>query len=276
MSVITLLTDFGIRDEFVGVMKGVILSINPSAIVVDISHAVPPQDVHQAAYLLEGYHRYFPPGTVHVVVVDPGVGGPRSILAVKTKACTYLVPDNGVLERIAGELSPLVVVRVENSDIFLPDVSRTFHGRDIFAPVAARLAGGLDICRLGRTMAWQEIVRLDFPEVVTIGPGVFKGRVIAFDRFGNCVTDIRPDYLKQLMPQGDCDGIEVRLGRICITGLSLRYDAVAALTPLAIVGSRGYLEIGLNRGNAREALQIFVGDPVIVRYVLPGSFPCDS
>lgn len=202
MSVITLLTDFGTRDEFVGVIKGVILSINSSAAVVDISHTVPPQDVRRAAYLLEGYHRYFPHGTIHVVVVDPGVGGPRSILAVKTQACTYLVPDNGVLERIAPHLSPQAVVRVENRDYFLADVSRTFHGRDIFAPVAARLADGLDVEKLGRTMAWRDIVRLDVPGVVTTAAGELKGRVISFDRFGNCVTDIRPDHLEQLVPQG--------------------------------------------------------------------------
>jgi S-adenosylmethionine hydrolase len=276
MSIITLLTDFGTRDEYVGVMKGVILSITPLVTIVDISHGVPPQDISRAAYLLEGYHCYFPPGTIHVVVVDPGVGGSRSILAVKTEQYTYLVPDNGVLERIVDELQPQTVVRVENREIFLADVSRTFHGRDIFAPVAARLAQGMDAAELGSTVVWPDIVRLDVPRAVVTASGRIEGSVITFDRFGNAVTSIRRDHLEQLASRCGCREIEVWSAGRCIAGLSQSYEAAPVSKPLAIIGSRGYLEIGLNRGSAKEALDLSVGDPVAVRGVPPGSRPCES
>lgn len=276
MSIITLLTDFGIRDEYVGVMKGVMLSICPSLTVVDISHGVPPQDVSRAAYLLEGYHRYFPPGTVHVVVVDPGVGGSRSILAVKTEQYTYLVPDNGVLERVRGDLQPQVVVRVENREVFRPEVSRTFHGRDIFAPVAARLAQGMKVAELGSTVAWPDIVRLAVVRAVATSSGAIEGRVITFDRFGNAVTSVRREHLEQPASRGGRRQIEVRFAGRCLAGLSESYDTVPVSKPLAIIGSRGYLEIGVNCGSAKEAFDLSVGDPVTVRGVSPESRPCES
>ncbi len=276
MSIITLLTDFGTRDEYVGVMKAVMLSTTPSVAVVDITHEVPPQDVARAAYLLEGYHRYFPPGTVHVVVVDPGVGGSRSILAVGTEKYTYLVPDNGVLERIIDDLAPQAVVRVENHTLFRAEVSRTFHGRDIFAPVAAHLAAGMDISELGRAAAWPDIVRLDLPRAVITSAGEIEGCLITFDRFGNGVTNIRREHLEKLVLPLDGRQVEVRLAGRCIAGLSRSYDAVPTLKPLAIVGSRGYLEVGVNCGNAKEALDLAVGEAVSVRGVPPGSHPCEN
>lgn len=143
MSVITLLTDFGTQDEYAGVMKGVILSLHPAALIVDISHQIAPQDVMQAAYMLRSSWQYFPAGTVHVTVVDPGVGGKRDILAAQYKRHFFLAPDNGILSMLAEEGDFQSLIRVENSGYFRNSVSRTFHGRDIFAPVAAHLSMGV-------------------------------------------------------------------------------------------------------------------------------------
>ncbi len=269
MAVVTLLTDFGTLDEYVGAMKGVILSIAPRVTLVDISHEVPPQDVGRAAYLLEGYHRYFPEGTIHVVVVDPGVGASRAIVAVRTQACTFLVPDNGVLTRVIDDQALEVAVRVENRAFFLPHVSRTFHGRDIFAPVAAHLAAGADIHKLGPCIACDELVRLDIPPVVVTGEAEARGCVMTFDRFGNAVTNIDRRQLAALSGKGE---LEVRLGGRCIVGLSPNYAGVPPGQALALVGSRGYLEIGINCGSAREVLGLAVGDPVHVR-ALPSRPP---
>ncbi len=266
MAVITLLTDFGTRDEYVGAMKGAILSVAPQVTLVDISHEVPPQDVGRAAYLLEGYHRYFPAGTVHVVVVDPGVGGSRAIVAVRTGEYTYLVPDNGVLTRVLGEAAPQAAVRVENRAFFRPQVSRTFHGRDIFAPVAAHLAAGTDIHELGPRIACDDLVRLDIPPAVITGGGEVRGVVMTFDRFGNALTNISGEQLAALPDAGK---FEVCLGGCRIVGLSSSYTSVPPGQALALVGSRGYLEIGINCGSAREVLGLAVGDPVRVRVPSP-------
>ena len=149
MSIITLLTDFGTEDAYVGVMKGVILSINPSAEVVDVCHYINPQDLIEAAYLIKSSYRYFPKGTIHIIVVDPGVGGNRLIVAVKLSGHIFLAPDNGVLTLLLDEGEVDTIVRVENTHYFLNSISQTFHGRDIFAPVGSHLSRGVFIENLG-------------------------------------------------------------------------------------------------------------------------------
>lgn len=152
MSIITLMTDFGVIDEYVAIMKGAILSVNSSAKIIDITHQIDPQDLIGAAYRIESVYKYFPVGTIHAIVVDPGVGSERSIIAVKMFDHIFLAPDNGVLTLLLNEGKTSAIVRIENSKYFLKSISRTFHGRDIFASVSAHLSKGLPIEWLGPTL----------------------------------------------------------------------------------------------------------------------------
>jgi S-adenosyl-L-methionine hydrolase (adenosine-forming) len=194
--VITLLTDFGTKDIYAGVMRGVITNLAPHARIVDLTHDVPPQGVADAAFLLDAAAPYFPWGTIHVAVVDPSVGTERRIICVRTSRATYLAPDNGLLTRVLDRESAARIVSVENRSYFLPEVSNTFHGRDIFAPVAAHLALGLDPCRLGPEIA--SIRPLSLPRVSETSPGVLTGELIYLDRFGNLVTNVPMASLSQV------------------------------------------------------------------------------
>lgn len=264
MSIITLLTDFGLEDPYVGIMKGVILSINPSARIVDISHHVDPQDLTQAAFILESAIRFFPEDCVHLVVVDPGVGSGRDIVALRRLRRTIVAPDNGVLTRVI-ETEPVDrAVRVENSDYFLDKVSRTFHGRDIFAPVGAHVSRGVELDRLGAPVEPENLVRLDLPRTHVSANGELVGVVVHIDRFGNCVTNITEDRLKSFCRTGAAGRLRVAVGGQRIEGLARNYEAAGAGKPLAIVGSFGCLEIAVNRGSARSHFKLEKGDAVRV------------
>ncbi|RMG16083.1 MAG: hypothetical protein D6731_06885 [Planctomycetota bacterium] len=254
--VITLLTDFGTRDVYAGVMRGVIANLAPRARVIDLTHEVRPQAVADAAFLLEAAAPYFPWGTVHVAVVDPGVGSERRILCARTSRATYLAPDNGLLSRVLERDPPARVVSVENRVYFLPEVSHTFHGRDIFAPVAAHLAQGLDPCRLGPEV--DAIVPLELPRAREREPGVIEAHIIYADRFGNLVSDVAV---------GDVPAIaEAELGGVRIAGpLCKRYVDRDPGQLLLLEGSTGLLEVSVNQGSAQEALGAAVGDELILR-----------
>jgi S-adenosylmethionine hydrolase len=264
MAVITLITDFGDRDEYVGVMKGVILSVNPEARIVDITHQVEPQDVVQAAYLICASYPYFPPQTVHVAVVDPGVGSSRAILAGRCKGHLFLGPDNGILSLISDDNPWEELVEVRNRDYFLSPISRTFHGRDIFAPVAARLAGGLDIHKLGPVFDPRKMKRLHIEKPQWSDSGELRGTVIAIDRFGNLLTDITEELIPRPGTEGDCR-IEIRIGSTNISGLSACYDSVSQGIPLALIGSRGSLEISVNSGSARHYFGVEKGCKIRIK-----------
>lgn len=265
MRVISLLTDFGTQDEYVGVIKGVILARNPTAVVVDISHAVPPQDLPAAAVMLKAAYPYFPQTAVHVVVVDPGVGGRRSIVALALKdGPIFLAPDNGVLTPILMDARPKEVVRVENPAFFLDRVSRTFHGRDIFAPVAAAIAGGVPLGRLGAPMAPADLVRIDLAAARHDQANAVSGTIVGVDRFGNLVTNIDT----ALLDPATHPYLQVRIGAHRIQGLGTTYEAAAPQRAVALIGSRGTLEIAVNRGNAAETLS--VGKGAAVRVDWPG------
>lgn len=252
--VVTLLTDFGLQDEYVGVIKGVILSIQPSAVIVDLCHQIPPGDVERAAWLLEWSWRHFPAGAVHVAVVDPGVGSDRRILCVPHRGHLFLAPDNGLLSWVLAGVRRPHAIWVKNSRFFLKPVSRTFHGRDIFAPVAARLCGGLDPSDLGPRV--RSVRRLP---VSRNGSGC-AGRVIQFDRFGNAVTDLRwRDHGK-----GARGRWSVRVGGRHIAEIRTSYSSVPEGGALAVVGSRGLLEIAVNRGSAERKFGLEIGDRVEV------------
>jgi len=266
MSIITLLTDFGTKDAYAGIMKGVILSITPSAVIVDITHHIDPQDILQAAYVIKSSYSYFPQGTVHVIVVDPGVGSDRAIVALDMMGHIFLAPDNGVLTLVMDQGKMDSLVRVENTRYFLTPVSRTFHGRDIFAPVAAHLCGGMDIRNLGPPLDPQHLIHLKIDKPFVSEKDRLVGTVVGFDDFGNCISNIDETCLKKIDAHGSGRLLEIKIGNTSIKGVSLSYADAEPNRPLAIMGSFGYLEIALNQGNARRALGIEKGDPITLEY----------
>jgi len=272
MTIISLVTDFGTEDAYVGIVKGVILSVNPGARIVDVTHNIAPGDVSQAAYLLETAYGYFPPGTVHVVVVDPGVGSVRGIIALEMDGHRFLAPDNGVLSAVLVKDESVRVVSVENSELFLPSPSRTFHGRDIFAPVAGHLAGGMDMAALGPVMKRHDLVSIHIPKpVFTETPGII-GTIISADRFGNLITNIMDKDLSGHFGQIEPGELAIRISGRTIEGLSDTYGTVVAGVPLVVMGSTGRLEISINGGNAGEIFNAGLGETVRVEKIsTPGA-----
>lgn len=265
MPLITLLTDFGTQDEYVGVMKGVIAGINPDVRIVDISHSIAPQDVVHGAYVLAAACPFFPAGTVHVAVVDPGVGGARRILAIECGGQRFVAPDNGLVERVLIRQSVTAAVSVENSLYFLKPVSRTFHGRDIFAPVSAHLAAGLPLAELGPAVDRDSIVSGVVPRCRFSTPVCLEGVVVAADRFGNLMTNIDATTIDRLAQRATGKKLIVDVADKPIGGIVASYDCVPRHTPLAVIGSRGLLEISVNSGDAGKALSAGKHDTVRVR-----------
>ncbi|HEX5398940.1 MAG TPA: SAM-dependent chlorinase/fluorinase [Verrucomicrobiae bacterium] len=257
MQIVTLTTDFGTRDWFVGTMKGVVLGINPHANVVDLTHEIPPGDIRAGAFALMAGCRYFPKGTVHVAVVDPGVGGPRRAIAVWTADYTFVGPDNGVLSWALARESIKTVRRIENTKYFLEPVSRTFHGRDIFAPVGAHLSRGLAIQRLGHKV--QDCIRLPWPRP-TRSRGRIRGEIIYIDRFGNAITNI------EFKSSSNDHAVICEVGGRRKTRCRLAdfYDAVPVNSPVAVIGSNGFLEIAVNGASAAQKCGFKIGDAVVV------------
>lgn len=254
--VITLLTDFGETDGFVGIMKGVILSINPQANIVDISHEILPQDVDAGAFVLNCSYRYFPGGTIHVIVVDPGVGSERKILAVQSANYYFIAPDNHVLKHIFQSSETLTVVEVLNKQFFLNKISHTFHGRDIFAPVAAHLSTGVGIEQLGHETKNYDRGTIDQP-IITKSSVI--GKIIYSDKFGNLITNIPGEMINKPISF-------IKIGSTIINHLSNSYNEVGPGQPLAIIGSSEYLEIAIRNGNARRQLSLDRGETVLIEF----------
>ena len=271
MSVITLLSDFGTADEYAGVMKGVILSICPSVSIVDITHQVDPQDIPQAAYLIPASYRFFPQGTVHLIVVDPGVGSQRDILAVNYRGHVFIAPDNGVLTLLMNREKSDTIVRVHNAQYFLKPVSASFHGRDIFAPVGAHIANGTELEELGTKIDIKDIVLLEDLNCRLSETGELVGKIISIDHFGNLVTNISQATLERFKDDARLKEVVIRLGRSRIQGVSKSYDSVKTGSPVAIFGSRNLLEISLNQGDARTYFKARIGQTVRLNGLLPKS-----
>ena len=264
MPIVTLLTDFGDTDEYVGVMKGVILSIAPEATIVDLTHKIDPQDVLRAAWLLKSAYPYFPKGTVHTAVVDPGVGSGRKIAAVKMDGHIFLAPDNGLLSPIWRNKKIEECAYVVESRNFLPEVSHTFHGRDIFAPVAARLCRGLSLSRLGPPADPAALQSLNVGYPAVSPDNKISGAIVSVDRFGNLVTNIDTKTFASLR-RGHPERTPVaKVGNGSVKGIRNSYCEVLDQEALMIVGSRGFLEIAVNRGSARNLFGARAGDPVTV------------
>jgi S-adenosylmethionine hydrolase len=252
-SIITLTTDFGDKDGYVGTMRGVILNICPTVILADLSHDIPPQDIRTAAFVLYQAISYYPPHAIHCVVVDPGVGSKRRAIAIRTNHGIFVGPDNGVLSMVltATNINIIEAVTLTNHNYQLPNISATFHGRDIFAPAAAHLANGVPLNKLGPSAI--NLVRLDFD----LKPQTGMGRVIHIDRFGNLILNITAQDID------DPEHITLTIGRETIQSLSHTFADVEEGELLAYVGSlKDHIEIAIRNGNAAQALGIHVGDVV--------------
>jgi len=256
MPIITLTTDFGLSDHFTGVMKGVILGIAPRVSIVDISHQVTPFETTEAAFLIAESYRYFPKKTVHVVVVDPGVGTARRPILVEAAGQYFLGPDNGVLSMVYLK-QPSTVREITNRKLFLGTVSRTFHGRDVFAPVAARLASGkVKPASVGKVIQDYLKSHLDLP--VRTGTRCWQGCVLKVDRFGNLITSFHIDQFPAVRERP----IVMIPGVAKVEKFIQTYAEGEGSQPAVIVGSSGYLEVVVNQGSAAAALKCGSGAPV--------------
>jgi len=254
MTLVTLTTDFGLSDPFVGIMKGVILTRAPGATIVDVSHGIPPQDVLAGALVLRHALPYFPTGGVHVAVVDPGVGTSRRPICVETPAGFLVGPDNGLLSLAAPRDVIRRIVHLTEERFFLAPRSATFHGRDVFAPVAAVLASGTSVSALDiETDAMQ---RLAVPSPDEDGRRL-SGEVVYIDHFGNLVTNVGTENLHG-------HRWAVRIGDAQLPGIAASYSAVAPGEPVAVVNSWGLVEVAVRDGSARERLAMAVGAPVVL------------
>lgn len=265
MRIITLLTDFGNDDEYVGVMKGVILTIAPEVRIIDITHRIAPQDILSAAMMIPAYFSYFPDHAIHLAVVDPGVGSRRSIIAVQTEKCCFIAPNNGVLTQIIENEKLVSIFKLDRKEYFLNPVSSTFHGRDVFAPAAAWLAAGTALELIGSGIGIEDVVRLSIPKPVLKDDKTLVGSIVSIDRFGNLTTNIRREDLDRLTDGKRKSDISVYIDKNELTRLSKTYMDVGGNTPLALIGSRDYLEIAVNGGSAKDWFKSRPGDAVVVQ-----------
>jgi S-adenosylmethionine hydrolase len=256
--VITLTTDFGLSDHFAGAMKGVILGICPEAQIVDISHDVGAFGVSEGAYLVAQAYRYFPRGTVHVVVVDPGVGTSRRPILVEAAGQRFVAPDNGVLSFIYAR-EKHKVRWITSEEYFLKNVSQTFHGRDIFSPAAAHLARGVAPAKMGNLIS--DYMRLHLEEPVRTARRGWTGVVLKIDRFGNLITN----FPAEDFPELDKRPFEISVGLETVHRLARNYAACGPGELFVIVGSSGYLEVSSSQASAAKILGCGVGAPVELR-----------
>ena len=256
--VITLLTDFGSQGGFASALKGVILSINPNVQLVDITHEISPQNVFEGAFTLLVNYRYFPKDTIHVAVVDPGVGSKRKIMCARTASGIFIGPDNGIFTPILDREKKFEVFEVNNPKLFLPSVSNTFHGRDKMAPVAAHLSTGLPVEKVGPKIAGWTRINFDRPKTER---NRIKGKVISIDRFGNIITNITGDDVSCI---GDIETLKVQIKNKTIPNFVRFFGEVPKGSLLAVVGSSNFVEIAQNLGSAAKMLKIKVGDSLEV------------
>ncbi|MFW6147277.1 MAG: SAM hydrolase/SAM-dependent halogenase family protein [Thermodesulfobacteriota bacterium] len=247
-NVITLTTDFGLQDPYVGMIKGVILTINPQANIVDITHEIPAGSIRQGSMIIDKASRYFPSGTVHVAVVDPGVGSTRRPIAVVAADHFFVGPDNGLFWPIIQEQPHTEVIHLTESRYWLNTVSSTFHGRDIFAPVAAHLSLGVDPRVLGKQVG--NPVSLSQP-FLKREHNLITGEVIHVDHFGNLITNIPRELLTEF---SSSEGLRIAVGELNLRGIHAAYHEVPEGEALALIGSSNLLEIALNGGSAKAEL----------------------
>ena len=254
-SIITLLTDFSHKDGYAGIMKGIILGINPDAKIIDLAHDISPQAVSEAAFVLKTSYPYFPAKSIHVVVVDPGVGSRRKIVCVETPDHTFLAPDNGVLSYIYQDFPDAEVFEVSNNTYFRDQISQTFHGRDIFAPVAAHLSLGTNPAELGPQTAKY---KSDSRRSAIRTDEIISASVAHIDHFGNIITNIAVSDLHR--SSFDFAKVKERIIGIAVDS----YSEGLPGAPFLIPGSSGFWEIAINGGHAADTFKCAAGDPVLV------------
>lgn len=259
---ITLTTDFGTQDAYVGLMKAVILTLAPQVRLVDLTHELAPGDVRGAAVLLDDAVDYFPPNTVHLAVVDPGVGGPRAALAVETDRFFLVGPDNGLFGPILERYPPRRLVHLTNPAFHRQPTSATFHGRDIFAPAAAHLALARPIEQLGRSVQKWQTLNLPRPQ---ISSGGLIAHVLRVDRFGNLITNLRRQELDRWRGRRPLESLILRIGRRTLRGIRRTYSDVPRGELVAYIGSTERLEIAVHGGDAARHLAVKPDQPVMIR-----------
>jgi S-adenosyl-L-methionine hydrolase (adenosine-forming) len=258
--IVALLTDFGTRDHYVGTMKAVVLGVCPDATLVDIGHEIPPHDVLAGALELAASYRYFPAGSVFLVVVDPGVGSGRRALAAETKDYMFVAPDNGVLTAVFRETPPKHVIELTERKYARPTVSRTFEGRDRFAPAAGWLAKGVRLTSLGRALVDHQAIAIPVPQVTD---DVIKGEVLRVDRFGNLITNVDQKTFERIARDAP---VIVTIGSHPVPRVVNTYADVARGDLCALFGSTEHLEVAVSGGSAAERLALGRGAPVEIRH----------
>jgi S-adenosyl-L-methionine hydrolase (adenosine-forming) len=261
--IVALLTDFGYRDPFVGIMKGVMLGINPELQLVDLCHGTAPQGIREAALVLSASCPYFPPHTIFLVVVDPGVGGTRRPIVVETADHLFVAPDNGVLGLALDQAEVRRVIHVTQTRYFRQPVSRTFHGRDVFAPLAAWLSRGAQAHEMGTTIG--DYQHLELPQPRVQAGEELAGEVIYRDRFGNLITNIAEAWVTEIWGPSPWQGTEVRIEASVIRGLDSHYAQRSPQELGVIINSWGLFEVFANGGSAAQATGAAEGSPVRIR-----------
>jgi S-adenosylmethionine hydrolase len=264
--IVTLTTDFGLTDNFVGTVKGVILNLCPDAELIDISHAVDAFDILDGALTIASAYSYFPAGTVHLVVVDPGVGTARRPIIATANQHRFVAPDNGVLSLIYDREERVHVHHVTADHYFLQPISQTFHARDVFAPVAASLAKGVEADKLGSEI--QDFVRLPLPQPHAMAQNAIRGQVLKVDRFGNLITNLTPQLLPALL-QPVPPAFKITIAGREISALCSAYGQGAPGHLFAILGSMGYFEIAANQASAAQMLGAGKGAEINLEILSP-------
>ena len=257
--VITFTTDFGISDTYAGIMKGIVLTANPNARLIDITHDIPPHDIINASFMLANAYEYFPPGTIHVAVVDPGVGGGRKSVAVLTENYFFVGPDNGIFTIVLSKEKVMGIREIKNSPFVMEKISNTFHGRDVFAPCAGYLSAGKNFSDVGPVI--NNIKYLEYPKVNT-NKNTLIGEIVSIDSFGNMITNISVEAVRSFIGK---QKFEIYFAAERFNNIENTYNDVPIGKPLALFGSSGYLEISMNGGSASSYFMTPLGSTVTIQ-----------
>jgi S-adenosylmethionine hydrolase len=263
---IVLTTDFGTTDNFVGIMKGVILGISPEAIIIDLMHEIQPQNFKQASFLLSVSIDYFPKGSIFLSIVDPGVGTTRNAIVVLTEKYTFVAPDNGLLTYVLQKYKPIAIYSIFNKKYQLDYISATFHGRDVFAPVAAHLANGIDVKTIGDLINPISLITINPPKCFLDDQHIWHGEIMHIDRFGNLITSLKASTLGISNIEFSKQNLRwsVEIADLKIKYLSQTFADVDLGQFLAYIGSYGYIEIGVRDGNASQKSGFTIEESVYV------------
>lgn len=259
--IVTLTTDFGTKDPYAGIMKGMVLAANPGAHLVDITHEIPAHDIFNAAFTLARAYEYFPAGTVHVAVVDPEVGEKRKNIAIMTGQYIFIGPDNGIFTMVLQKEKPLEIREIRNPPFVAEQVSNTFHGRDVFAPCAGQLSVGREFSEVGPEV--KGVVSLKYPRSTQSG-NILKGEIVSVDSFGNMISNIPEHIFRSFTGK---QNYEIYFATVRFDTIHRHYSDVPPGSPLVLFGSSGYLEISMNSGSARDYFMTAAGSTVTVRRV---------